>query len=250
MDQKGRSRIAVLVSVIIVLAVFASFGYTIFSSQPPSVTLPSLPVDSSAATSTPPADNQLLRVEVTLDTVQAVVASLSREGSYYRQLSADTFWSGGSSTVTAQAWVDGGYTYVRSVLPGGQVRYTLTDGGTLYYWYEGDEDFRTAPAGSLSADLSQSIPTYEDVLSLPQQSISGAGYGRREEQSCIYVETAVDELGYLERYWVSVDNGLLIAAETVKGSSLVYSMSATTLQTPCPAGTSFALPDGTILHET
>lgn len=249
MDQKSRTRIAVLVSLIIVAAVFASFGYTLLSVRTPPVVLPTVAPDGSTAPPGVPDDGQMLRVEVTRETVQAVIASLDREGSYYRQLTAETFWEGGSGSVSVQAWADGGYTLVRCALSSGQVRCTLETEDALYYWYDGDDSWRTAPAGSLSADLAQRIPTYEDVLELPLEAISGAGYGEREEQLCIYVETVVDALGYVERYWVSVESGLLIAAETLKGEETVYSMTAyVPLQTPCPAGTIFALPDGTVLH--
>lgn len=249
MDHKSRTRIAVLVAVIIVAGVFASFGYSLLSMQTPSVVLPSLQPDSSAGTDHSSSNDPFLRVEVTRDTVQAVIASLSRSGSYYRQLTVDTFWSGGSSSVTVQTWTDGGFSYIRSSLPSGQIRYALTTGDTVYYWYDGSTTWRTAPAGSLSTDLAQRIPTYEDVLALPVDSISDAGYGLRGDQTCIYVETTVDELGYLERYWVSVESGLLIASETLKGDQVIYSMSAySPIQTPCPTDVVFSLPDGTVLH--
>ena len=91
--------------------------------------------------------------------------------------------------------------------------------------------------------------TYEDVLALPSERIVDAGYGSYSEHPCIYVETDVDELGYLERYWVSVDSGLLIAAETLKGEQVVLSVNATyPITTPCPSNVRFALPDGTVLH--
>ena len=37
----------------------------------------------------------------------------------------------------------------------------------------------------------------------------------------------IDELGYLERYWISTDNGLLVGAETEKEGQIVLSMTST-----------------------
>lgn len=249
MNQKNRIRISILVSLLVVAAVFASFGYSLFSAGTAHVTLPELHGDSSAAPD-PAADTDPVRqLEVTPETVQAVIASLNRAESYYRQITVQTFWSGGSSTTAVQTWVDGDCTYARSTLPSGQVRHTLSQGETVYYWYSGNSAWFTAPAGSLSPDLARRLPTYEDVLSLDVSVISDAGFQSYGDHPCIYVETAVDELGYLERYWIGTDTGLLVAAETVKGEQTVYSMSGVApIQTPCPTDVVFSLPDGRVLH--
>ena len=250
MDQKNRARVAVLISVIVVAAVLGSFALTIFSAKTPAIVLPALHPDSSHSSTNDTSADETQRVEVTTSTVQAVIASLSRTGSYYRQMTVETFWEGGSGTTTIQTWVDDNYTYVRSVLPSGQLRYSLTPpDGTVYYWYGGSSAWRTAPAGSLSADLSQRIPTYEDVLELDVRDIRTAGYSAYENHPCIYVETQQDDLGYLDRYWISVDSGLLVAAQTLKADTVVYSVNAAApIQTPCPTDSVFTLPDGTSLH--
>lgn len=249
MDPNKRTRIAMFVTIVVVFAVFGCFGYSLYSHQTPSVTLPSLQPDSSTENPTASSADPLLRIEITTDTVQAAIASLERTGSYYRQLNVETYWNGGSSATLVQTWVDDGFTYVRFSSPSGQIRYTLTSGDTVYYWYDGDTTWLTAPANSLSSDLAQRIPTYEDVLNLPMDKISAADYRTHNDHRCIYVETCVDDLGYLERYWISVESGLLIAAESLKNDVLVYSMRVnSSLQTPCPTDVLFSLPDGTALH--
>ena len=50
------------------------------------------------------------------------------------------------------------------------------------------------------------------------------------------------------RYWVSVSDGLLVAAETVKDGQVVLSASASGMEST--EGTAFTLPDGTVLHRT
>lgn len=232
-----------------VCAVFGSFGFSLFSAQPPRIILPSTQTDPGNDLPSLSNDDHSLRVEVTVDTVQAVIASLNRASSYYRQLSVQTFWEGGSGTTSVQAWADDGYTFVRSALPSGQARYTLSTPDEVYYWYGGSAAWLTAPKDSLSADLSQRIPTYEDVLALDKQDISAAGYESFGDHPCIYVETHLDELNYRERYWVSVESGLLIGAQTLKEDVLVYSVNATApIQTPCPTDSVFVLPNGTVLH--
>ena len=246
MEQNRRTRVAVLIALIVVLAVFGSFAYSIYSAQTSGITLPSLQPDSSTDS---PAGQHAQRVEVTTGTVQAVIASLDRADSYYRPLTVQTFWDGGSSVTSVQTWVDGGCTYSRVVQPSGSVRYSLSDGTALYYWYSGSSAYMTAPANSLNADLAQRIPTYEDVLDLPPDLIRSAGYSAYGDHPCVYAETEADELGYLERYWVSVESGLLVAFEAEKDGQIVLSVNATyPITAPCPSNVRFALPDGTVLH--
>lgn len=249
MDSRKRTRLAVVIALVLVLAVFSSFMLSFLSAYTPHISLPTpgaqLPPSPSGSD---PAATQTL--EVTPQTVQAVVATLARASSYYRQLSVQIFWEGGSGTTTVQTWTDDGYTQVRSQLPSGQVRYSIhTPDDTLYYWYSGSSTVLTAPADSLSEDLAQRIPTYENVLALDPGQIRDADYVDYEGSPCIYVETLGSGQEHTERYWIGVDSGLLIAAQTLYAGQVVYSVKATsTIQTPCPANASFRLPNGTVLH--
>ena len=249
MDAKKRTRVAILIALIMVAAVFGSFAFSLYTLRSARVTLPTRQPASSDPG--PSYQDQVQRVEIEPATVQAAIASLERADSYYRQLTVHTYWPGGSGSTTSQCWVDGGYTQTRTVLPTGQVRYSLSGDGQTYYWYSGSSQYLTAPENTLDSDLAQRIPTYEDVLALPVESIAQAQYAAYGDHLCICVDTLADSLGYTERYWISVDTGLLVAAETVKGDVTVYFLNATSpAQTPCPTGVRFALPDGTLLHQT
>lgn len=249
MDAKKRTRVAILIALIMVAAVFGSFAYSLYTLHTAQITLPGQQPDSSAPA--PSYQDLVQRIEIEPATVQAAIASLQRADSYYRHLTVHTYWPGGSGSTTSQCWVDGGYTQTRTVLPTGQVRYTLSGSGTTYYWYSGSSQYLTAPENTLDPDLAQRIPTYEDVLDLPVESIAQAQYAAYGDHLCICVDTLEDRLGSIERYWISVDSGLLVAAETVKDGQTIYSLNATSpAQTPCPTGVHFALPDGTLLHQT
>ena len=122
--------------------------------------------------------------------------------------------------------------------------------GTLYRWYANSTEVKSWPVGESGADLAQHIPTYEDVLALDTEAIVDANYVTRDGVPCIYVETAVDTLGYLERYWVSTDNGLLVSSETVKDDVVVMRMRSTDAEVLQAAEKDrFTLPDGTVLYE-
>lgn len=255
MEQKNRLALVAAITVVIVIAMFTSFGRSLFTTNIPQVVLPSPDSSQSIGSGDPSGDalsNQLQRVEVTPETVQNVIASLSRSTSYYRECFIESFWGESDSTMTkVQTWVDGEWSHICQTMPSGLIRHDLVGGGKIHYWYEGESSWLTAPSDDTSADLAQHLPTYETVLALPTESITAAGYEQKGDLPCIYVEVTSSVSGYLERYWVSVDSGLLVAAETTQDDKLVYRMSAlTSIQSLLTAAEDiFSLPDGTILHQ-
>lgn len=249
MEQKNRLMIAAAIVALIAGAMLASFGLSLFALNTPEVVLPS----SSAGSGNPAASGSsgqiYQRVEVTPQTVTGVVATLSRPTSYYRDLTVETFWTGGSSSSQVQVWADGGWTHSRQALPSGVVRHDLTDGTELYYWYEGTQQYQQTPADEKSSDLAQHIPTYETVLELEPEEIISAGYENRGDLPCILTEIQRTGSRQLQRFWVSVDSGLLVAAESEEDGQIIYRMTAySPVQSPCPSEGDFSLPDGTILH--
>ena len=250
MDSKNRLAIAIAITCLIVVAMFASFGRSLFLVNIPSVSLAQLNEDTSDGgdSSAQGQDDQFWQVDVTPETVQSIVASLSRPESYYRELTVETLWSDGSHSTSVQFWQDGDWSHTRQILPSGAVRHDLTGEDTTYYWYEGSESYRSFPADEYSADLTQHIPPYEDVLDLDKDTITQTGYERRDVWPCVYLQVQVSDT-VVERYWISTDTGLLVSAEREQNGQLVYRMTAyTQVQTPCPTTASFALPDGTELH--
>ena len=251
MEPKNRLAIAIAVIVLIVGAMFTSFGRSLFALNTPSIHLPSLGDGSQGgdASQDHAGSGQYQRVEVTPATVQSVIATLERSDSYYRELTVETLWGDGSSAIQVQVWADGEWTHSRKVLPSGSIRHDLIGEGTLYYWYEGSQTYRSAPADSLSSDLAQRLPTYETVLELETEHITDAGYETRGDLPCVFVEVTLEEEDVVERYWIGVDSGLLVSAETDHNGQTVYRMTAySPVTTPCPSNASFQLPDGTTFH--
>lgn len=252
MNGKNRTILALLIAVVMVAAVFAGFGMNFFRATP-SVDLPAITGggDPAGETADPGQLGDYVRVDVTADTVQSVIVTLNRPESYSRAVTVETYGAGGTQGVTtAQVLTDGGWTFVSAQLPSGETEHTLVGEGRLYIWREGDSVWKDYPADSLSADLAQRIPTYEDVLAVERSSITDTGYEYKGGLECVFVEVRQEELGYLERYWVAVDTGLLVAAETLKDETVVYRMTSYEVVVPAPLGTQFTLPDGTVLHTT
>lgn len=251
MGGKKRTLFSVLIAAIIVVAVFSSFAINLFGRDHYEIRLPDL---SDGDSQDQPGkneiyDNQLIRVEVTPETVQSVIATLSRPRSYYREIMIE-LWAGAerSSVTTAQVWVDDGWTRSDVTAPSGLIQHNLVGEDTRWLWYDAEKEALSFPADQTVSDVVQRIPTYEDVLALPQEQITATGYETYEGITCIFVEVEQEDLGSREKYWIADSNGLLVAAERVKDGQTVYRMTALSTESPAPQDSSFALPDGTVLH--
>ena len=219
MERRKRNLLVVLIGIVIVVAMVSSFGLGLFAPDTAKIVLPT-PEVSQQPGGEPGVQSGLVLVDVTPETVQSVIRdTLSRPDRYTRAVTIEDFWGEGESGTThADVWVDGGWTQTEAALPGGTVRYSIVGDGQFWLWYGGDRTALSGPADGHSADLEgQRIPTYEDVLELEQDAIAAAGYEEKGGLACIYVETGEDALGYVEKYWVSVDSGLLVCAEQWKG---------------------------------
>ena len=77
-----------------------------------------------------------------------------------------------------------------------------------------------------------------------QEEILEADYSAYGGIYCIRVATAEDAYGYTTTYWISVDTGLLAAAETYLGETMTYRMQGLVVDTTEPDASLFLLPDG------
>ena len=205
-----------------------------------------LPEETQTGESEPMSD-AIDRIEIRPDTVQSAIETLARPQQYARSVYIERYYVGGSAVQQTDVFVSGDWTRLDTTLPDGEVRHVISDGETSRIWYGSDKEYYSG-AAALSADEEQSIPTYEDILSLDVRRIALADYRLLESTDCIYVETAPDDGGYTERYWVSLGSGLLAAAEKVCADGVVYRMAGLTLDTETVKESAFTLPDGTVLH--
>lgn len=246
MDKRNLNWITWGFIVLTVLAAILMLSGTLHRTS--HITLPASDGGQGQSAEDPDTDSDLLTVvEVLPETVQSAIATLSRPESYRRTVTIEQFWSGGSGTYEILVTVSGPWTRTDRTMPDGRVRHTITGEGTAYVWYNSEESVYSAPAGEITADNEQSIPTYEDILELLVEEITAADYRVASGLNCIYVETAETAEGYALRYWVSVDTGLLVAAEKLLDGSPVYRMGAPTVDQTTPDAAEFTLPDGTVL---
>ena len=229
----------VAVVIIVVIVFFVKTLSSPYDSH--AINMPSPAVDSSGNTS----DDGINRVEVTPETVKAVLGTLSRAESFSRTYSIKTYWDGGESESNLSYWQKGSNIRM-SISQNETIRNILVIDNDLYVWYDGSSGiFKSKLSESSVArevDKFSGLVTYEDIMEVPQEDILNAGYDVHSGQSCIIVEYKSGELDYVNRLYISVDNGLLIAAEKYDGETLIYSMESDSPELSTPSDEIFAIP--------
>ena len=86
------------------------------------------------------------------------------------------------------------------------------------------------------------------MLKVAAEDISAADCRDLEGELCIYVETTKSGADIVERYWISLESGLLVAAEKLQQGETVYRMAALSVSEALPATEHFTLPDGMVIH--
>ena len=220
--------------------------------EPAGIVLPDSPVDAEDM-GMGQMESRLSVLEISPETVRPAITTLSRPVSYSRTQKVETFWSGGSGQSISQASVSGSRTRIDTRMADGSIRHTLLSGrqpeqtGTsAWIWYDSETDWTLLRNGPPTADFAGRMLTYETVRDLPAEAIIAADYRMKDNVYCIYVETAPDGSGYGERYWVSVADGLLYAAERTWNGGLVYRFTASPLDAELPEESLFLLPDGSV----
>lgn len=228
----------VLILVVVVLLARGAFHQTA------DIVLPQLQSEDGNAVPSGDQSSALNVVRITPDTVQLAISTLSRPAIYSRTQTVETFWSGGSGRSVTSVAVSGGRTRLDTQLAGDSVCHMLVVDQKAAVWYDEETSWTELRAERFTADLAQRMLSYETILSIPVSGIAAADYRDLDGTGCIYVETAADEAGYSDHYWVSVSTGLLVRAERSCEGELVYRFTASALDVEPPEESLFRLPDG------
>ena len=198
-----------------------------------------------------PAPDALIRVEVTRETVQAVVSTLARPAAYQRNLTIESFWEGGHAVYSVVVSVSEGVTALRVAPSVGSEKRIIITPDMIYIWYSGDRFPYSASIGSERdgsryADEWQMLVSYEDLLHLSANDIIEAGYIEYGNEYCVYASCLATLPGYTRRYYIPISLGLLTGAEEYdERGNLVYSMTAGECAIGIDDPLAFILPDGT-----
>lgn len=181
-------------------------------------------------------------VNITANTVQAVIATLQRADSYTRTLTVHRFWSGGESETNIDVYVSGSSTKA-VIREFDSEKHVLVVGEDLWIWRTGESGIFTGKASENADDEFQSIPTYEDILLLDKGDITGAGYVEYGAQYCVFVEYVSGILQYKTKVYIPIDTGLVSGCERYDGEELVYSVTSSSVSLITPDDEVFSIPE-------
>ena len=219
-----------------------------FGNESEAVALPEhqTPVETSVTVES----DDLDRVEVTKETVQAVVSALSRPQVYSRDVKIESYWDGGKAEYNVSVTVMEGFVSLTTVPPIGAEKRIIITPDMLYIWYEGDStpymgNLESLGDGYRTADEWQMLVTYEDLLKLDKSYIIDAGYVNYNGEYCIYAQYISPLLNNIGMFYVSIDQGLVVGAkEFNEAGELIYSMSTGECLIGEADPAMFVLPDG------
>ena len=244
-ERKTALMIALLLAVIAVLLGW----YFMQDADIPGVTLADQVSAGDSAAQAPP-QNPMAHVEITVENVQDVIATLARPEHYVRQISKTRYWDGGASfgTTTAEIWTTPEALRIR-----------WADGNNMliteeayHLWFGGGAPITRPVTAALGESLDrildrlQGIPSYETVLELDIAQIISADYIRRtldgEVRYTIRVAVETGLLGYINYYYICLSTGLLIETATFDGEIPVYRLETLRLTIATPEAGYFLLP--------
>lgn len=245
MDKKRNiNRLSLVFAVLIVMVVAFVLGNGF--SRTTTITLPTTSLDASQALDEE-AEEVIVPIVVTPDTVQKVIASLVRSNEYVRTIRMEQLWDGGSGLREVTVSQFGDCQRLDETLLDGREQHIITSADAYYLWYDEETQVYQTALGAFTPDQTLGIPTYEDVLALDMADILVASYDQLSGMRCIHVETAADEAGIRQRFWVSVDSGLLVAAERLEDDVSIYRMAVLSQEELPTPNALFVLPDGTVI---
>ena len=240
---------ALLVAVLLVSFYFASRSYL---GDAGLITLPSTGGDIDVDPGDLGQNGQLVDgVRIDTANVQRVVGTLHRPAEYrftarttqvYHSRSSEYLVSGAvkneNSAIVTQLVSRNGSAVSQAA------RHVVLTPDTYYAWPQGEINYHQGPRGDYSYDDAGGIPTYEDLLLLPQQSLLEADYVMYQQELCIMVLAQNPITGAQERYYISLNSSLLYAFESYYQGTLTYSMVQTNFSQEAVGEEAFLLPNG------
>lgn len=230
MDKKLLLR-AGAVAGILAAGLFASFYWPQSTGSSPEIILPqSGGTDIELEGETQQYNHRVID-EITMDTssVQRVVASLRRPGEYSFTGQVTYYYGDGQTGVfSVRGAVRGELCKVVQSMPDGLFKHTILTPASVYIWSSSTLSYYKGAAGNVSADELALLPTYEDLLSVPQEEIADASFEKNGEgQLCVYARRLSADGSLEEQYYIDVQTGLLTSFTAYEAGKPTYAMQLT-----------------------
>lgn len=186
------------------------------------------------------------KIEINKENVQSVIAEMSRPTQYYHETVSTIHHTSGSKRYPRKKWSNGTQQRIDVIAENGTTDMTVIHSGKYtYMWRPGHTRYYRANSGSFSADSTQMIMVYEDILKLATENITDAKFTLYNSIPCVYVEAVNPQTKYRSRYWVSSETGLLAYGQTLDSSNnVIYTVEATQTFIDTQDPSLFLLPNG------
>lgn len=238
-------RIAACFAVLAALIIAIVLSTGLFGRSSDHISLPTGSADPAQLT-VEKQSYQLADAEITLENVQQVIEQLRRPETYSVAIDNTVFWDQDWSTCQVNQYVRDGVCLTEYFDTTQEIeRYEMIDGDTYYSWRAGRKSYHRSSTGSVTADQTAMIPTYETIVDTEPSELTDAGLRSVGNIPCIYCVVQDPMSGYTITYSVSTVTGLLVQADYSRGKEIVRSVSITAVNTEVPDKERFELPDGT-----
>ncbi len=245
-NQKISSYAFTAILVILVTLIFIIiFSPAVTSSVVNSI--PTYPPNTTSPDTTEILENpDYSQIEITKENVQSVIRAMTRPSEYYYETKSTLFHSGGNKSYPRKKWTNNKLERVDIISENGTTTMTVIySPSAVYMWRPGQTRYYRTNPGDFTADTSQMIMVYEDVLKLESKNILDAKYTIYNSLPCIYVEALNPLTGYKSRYWISTDTGLLAFGQMLGlNDTVIYTVEATQTVVSPQDSSIFLLPDG------
>ena len=247
--QKRRTALIAAICALALLCVFAGSFWVSSTSYQTDRFKVLLPGEAANAgeigenvVSEQPVDAAVL-AELTPQNVQSVIAALDRSEEYTSQIANTIFLSDGTTASwNARTYVKEGAQRIERLNAAGSVsQVSLYYEKTVYVWEPGSTTYWSGAEGTITADMTAMIPSYEEVCTLPVDSITRTSLQYFEGEPCIFVACGNQEADYL----ISCVSGLLKNAKYYENGVLVREVSITSSEESVNDAL-FALPDADV----
>ena len=229
MDQRYHNRSVLIVSIALVLVVALVLILVLVQPQGKSegIILPAAQTETLAE-SVPNAVHQDEFLKITTDNVASALRSLERPTHYNQRYEVAVGVNELRSTRTVELWVSNTLIHaeIRSDF---SVKSVLTDGQTAWIWYDSEPNpISFSLRNSITTEDLLGIPGFDYLNTLDTLTVLESDYLLLQEPQLqsIYVCARSSE-EETNRWWINLDNGLMVRADAQERNQMVYEVRQT-----------------------
>ena len=220
--------VGAVAAIIVFIAILVAYTLNNPDADTPGVVLPSPVTGGAISVNTEDYEKNRRRIEVTPETVQSAISSLTKAGDYSRAIYVERFSGVRSGSCVINVWIHGQNSRI-GINNGAVTKDILIAGDEIWIRYSDSQDLYYGHINEKTnneTDEYQSLISYEDISALDPAGIIDAGYTDHNGDNCIFAEYISGHLGYRNIVYISVDTGLIMGNEMYDGDYLIYKMTS------------------------